>query len=484
MRNRPTNVITIVLLLVLTMQLGGSLFAQEKPRPTAVPAQVTALDRYIAAEDPAYQWSLEKTIQGQGYTTFVLDLASQSWRSREEVDRTTWKHWLTIVAPDEAKMNKALLYITHGKNGDPPPKQASDRLVRMAVETGTVAAELGMVPNQTLSFADSRGHHRREDDLIAYSRVKYIMTGDETWLVRLPMVKSGIRAMDAITEFMASEQAGAVKIDQFVVAGASKRGWTTWLVGLMDERVIGMMPLVIDALNTEAITRHHYEAYGFFSPSLGDYVRHSLYPFKLGSPEMDRVLEIEDPYQYRHRKRMRIPKYVINASGDQYFLPDNSQFYFLELPDKKLLRYVPNTKHNLAGSDARESMIAFYDSLIHDRQLPQISWSIRKDNAIEATTDDQPSQVNLWQATNPEARDFRLDTIGAAWSSVPITAGTDGKWIGHVKEPNAGFTAFMLEFVFDSGGKYPIKATTDIKVVPDRLPFKGAEMKPYLGRRP
>ncbi len=194
-----------------------------------------------------------------------------------------------------------------------------------------------------------------------------MMTGDETWLVRLPMVKSGVKAMDAIQEFMATNQAGEIKIDQFVIAGASKRGWTTWLVGLVDQRVIGMMPLVIDALNTEAITRHHYEAYGFFSPSLGDYVRHGLYPHKLGSPEFAAVLQIEDPFQYRHRERMKIPKYVINASGDQYFLPDNSQYYFLNLPDEKLLRYVPNAKHNLAGSDARESMIAFYDSLIHQR---------------------------------------------------------------------------------------------------------------------
>lgn len=477
---KPTALLAAYLLVCLSVQ---KTCGQDSNNPPTVETR-TALDRYIDAPDDSYGWERVKAIDGDGYTGHVIDLTSQTWRTKVDVDRPVWKHWLTIIRPDSTTINKALLYITHGMNSDDPPSNVDDRLLKMAMDTGTVVAELRMVPNQKLSFADSRRHARQEDDLIAYGRVKYMMTGDETWLVRLPMVKSGVRAMDAIQEFMASEQGGGLKIDDFVVSGASKRGWTTWLVGIVDKRVIGMMPLVIDALNTEAVTRHHYEAYGFFSPALGDYVRHSLYPYKLGTPEFARVLKIEDPYEYRHRERMKIPKYVINASGDQYFLSDNSQFYFADLPDEKLLRYVPNAKHDLAGSDARESMIAFYDSLIHQRKRPRYSWRIRDDGAIEAETDSVPITVKLWQATNKDARDFRLDTIGAAWTSRPIAANGQGKWVGKVEEPEAGFTAFMVEFVFDSGGKYPIKATTDIKVIPDLLPFQGDQMMPYLGKRP
>ncbi len=483
MRTRISTIALTLTAFLLTLNLSDSVFSQDKSA-NQTGLQPTALDRYIALPDQSYGWTLAKTIEGDGYTGYVLDLTSQSWRTEADVDRPLWKHWLTIIKPDSATMNKALLYITHGMNSDDPPTEVDARSLKMALETGTVVADLAMVPNQTLSFADSKRHDRQEDDLIAYSRVKYMMTGDETWLVRLPMVKSGVRAMDAIQEFLATKQGGELKIDDFVVAGASKRGWTTWLVGIVNPRVIGMMPLVIDALNTEAVTRHHYEAYGFFSPSLGDYVRHGLYPHKLGTPEFNAVLQIEDPYQYRHRDRMKIPKYVINASGDQFFLPDNSQFYYSDLPQEKLLRYVPNTKHNLAGSDARESMIAFYDSVIHGRKLPQYSWTIRNDGSIEAETKLKPIAVNLWQATNPKARDFRLDTIGAAWTSTPIAASPGGKWIGRVEKPAQGFTAYMVEFVFDSGGKYPLKATTDIKIIPDLLPYQGEKMMPYLGKRP
>ena len=39
-----------------------------------------------------YRYNPTATIPGDGYTTFVVDLKSQSWRSLPEVDRTVWQH--------------------------------------------------------------------------------------------------------------------------------------------------------------------------------------------------------------------------------------------------------------------------------------------------------------------------------------------------------------------------------------------------------
>src|SRR5215813_10818947 len=230
----------------------------------------TALDRYIARPDSSFSWKLLKTIPAQGYTAFVLEMTSQTWRSADEVDRPQWKHWLTICKPDYVSFDRALLYIGGGSNNDPAPSAASSRIAAIATDTHSVTAELGMVPNQPLHFPDSKDKGRSEDDLVAYSRVRQMQTGDDYWLVRLAMVKSAVRAMDAIQQFMSSDEAGRVKINQFVVAGGSKRGWTTWLTAIEDKRVMAIIPLVIDALNSEVITRHHYEAYGFFSPALQD----------------------------------------------------------------------------------------------------------------------------------------------------------------------------------------------------------------------
>jgi len=439
----------------------------------AVPGrtQEGALDRYVARPDPVYGWKLVDTINGNGCRAYVLELTSQTWRTAAEVDRPVWKHWLTIVKPDRVATTKALLFIGGGSNLDPAPTRISERAARIAVEAGSVVAELGMVPNQPLRFTDSKDRARSEDDLIAYTRVKHFTTKDDFWLVRLAMVKSGVRAMDAVQEFLSTEAGGRLRVDEFVVAGGSKRGWTTWLVGAVDQRVAAILPLVIDALNSEAITRHHFEAYGFFSPALKDYVQHGLFPHKIGTPEYRAVLKIEDPYEYRLRERLRIPKLLINAAGDQFFLPDNAQFYFHDLAGEKHLRYVPNARHNLAGSDATASIIAFYRAIVTGAPRPRYSWTKRADGSLEVTTTDQPDRVNLWQATNPEARDFRVDSIGAAYTSAPLPPQRKGLYAGRVTAPGKGYTAFFVELIYGSG----LKFTTEVSVVPDRLPYRFAD---------
>jgi PhoPQ-activated pathogenicity-related protein len=460
---KPSRIIRAILLLTLL--------------PLSAEAQETALDRYIAKADPAYSWKLENTIAGEGCKAFVLKLTSQTWRSEKEVDRPVWTHWLTIVKPDKTSSNKALLFIGGGNNNDAAPTAISERGRRFAVETNTVIAELGMVPNQPLFFSDSKDKGRFEDDLIAYGRNRQMQSGDDLWLVRLAMVKSGVRALDAIQEFLSSEAGGRLKVDQFVVSGASKRGWTTWLVGAVDKRVIAIMPAVIDALNSEAITRHHFEAYGFFSTALKDYVNHKLFPDKIGTPEYQHILAIEDPYNYLKRERLKIPKFLIHASGDQFFLPDNSQFYYDKIQGEKHIRYVPNTKHNLAGSDASESMLAFYEAVLNNRARPQFSWTKEKDGSLVVTVKDKPKEVKLWRATNPKSRDFRVDTIGMAYNAMVLKEEKPGVYVGRVEKPASGFTAFFVELTYDSGGKYPFKFTTEVSVVPDVLPYKFEDAK-------
>src|SRR5262245_6201406 len=75
------------------------------------PKKKTALDDYVAKADPSYSWKLMKTVPGDGVTTFVLDLVSQTWRSTADVDRPVWQHWLVIVKPDKVSHDVAYLRI-------------------------------------------------------------------------------------------------------------------------------------------------------------------------------------------------------------------------------------------------------------------------------------------------------------------------------------------------------------------------------------
>jgi len=458
--------------MMLRNLLGALLVALAVAGTTPAVAQTTALDRYIAKRDPAYGWKHVKTIPGEGWKAHVLELTSQTWRTAKDVDRPVWKHWLTVIEPTKVSSTTGLLFIGGGDNGDPPPNRPSDRGIKLATETNTIVAELGMVPNQPLKFTDSPDKARYEDDTIAYTRVKHFATKDDEWLLRLAMVKSGVKALDAVQEFTRTETGGRHRVEKFVVSGGSKRGWTSWLVAATDKRIVAVMPLVIDALNSEAITRHHFESLGFFSSALDDYVEHGLFPHKIGTPEYQAVLGIEDPYNYRNRPAMKMPKFLVNAAGDEFFLPDNSRHYYDGLQQEKHIRYVPNAKHNLANSDAVDSMAAFYRAIVTNTPRPDFAYSQRADGAWVVKPKQKPREVRLWQATNPKARDFRLDVIGPAYTSTVLTPQGDGSYLGQVQKPGAGFTAYFVELTWDSGGPHPFKFTTPVAITPDTLPFK------------
>jgi len=429
----------------------------------------TPLDDYVKAPDDNYSYSVVNTIKGEGYTAYVLDMTSQSWRSRDEVDRTLWKHWLTIVMPDQVASNKALLWITGGSNGSPAPSKADSMVAGMALKSRTVTAELRMVPNEPLVFPDGGGA-RSEDGIIAYTFDKYMSTGDSTWPLLLPMVKSAVRAMDTVHSHISSVTNNKLHIHEFVVSGGSKRGWTTWLTAAVDKRVIAIIPAVIDVLNMAEQMRHHFSAYGFYSEAIKDYQDLDVFS-RLDTPGGTKLRTFIDPYNYRDR--YTIPKFLINSSGDQFFVSDSAQFYFHDLIGPKYLRYVPNTDHGLGGSDAIESMLAFYASILRGSPLPEFSWKVRDDCAIEVNTKTKPKVVKLWQATNADARDFRLETIGKAWKSTDIGSRGRGRgtYLAKVPEPSKGWTAFFVELTFDSGIGIPYKFTTQIKVVPETLPF-------------
>src|SRR5258707_2041368 len=200
-------------------------------------AEVTALDRYVSAPDTNYTFHLVRSIPGKDQTTFILEMTSQAWLTTKEVDRPLWKHWLILVRPDKIGASTSLLFISGGANDGKEPKGPDQGMAHIAVATRSIVTELRMVPNQPLVFAgETEG--RKEDSLIAYTWDKFLRTGDAKWPARLPMTKSAVRAMDTVTAFCGSAECGRVKVDGFVVAGGSKRGWTTWATAAVDNRVV------------------------------------------------------------------------------------------------------------------------------------------------------------------------------------------------------------------------------------------------------
>jgi PhoPQ-activated pathogenicity-related protein len=449
-------------------------------------AEPTALDAYVAEPDPNYSYTYRDTRHGVGYSVHVLDMVSQEWRTLAEVDRLIWEHELLIAVPwvlHSGNDDTAILIVNGGGNDTSGSANSDELMGVVANVTGSVVAMISQVPNQPLRFADE-AEAREEDALLAYGMDKYLKTGDPQWLVHFPMTKAVVRALDTVQDF--ADEGLSVwpeppRIGEFILVGGSKRGWATYLAAAVEagqggaSRVKAIVPASIDLLNLDDQFLHHWNAYGFYAPAVQDYADLKL-PCRAATPAGQEMLQLIDPYAYR--ERLTMPKLVLNSAGDQFFLPDSSQFYFGDLPGPTRLRYTLNTDHSQAQDLPSVILptLSWLSDVLDDKASPNVEWSLEPDGAIWVRTDTEPKRVRLWQATNPHARDFRLESIGEAWTSTELAPSADGEYRGYVAPPPQGWTAFTVELTFPGSTVVPTPLesdqifTTDVRVLPDVYP--------------
>src|SRR5207302_1903274 len=169
---------------------------------------------------------------------------------------------------------------------------------------GVPCAFLYGIPNQPLY------DNLKEDALIAETFVRYLKTKDESWPLLFPMVKSLVRAMDAVQAF--AKQEWKQEVANFIVAGGSTRGWTTWLTAASDPRVKALVPCVIDTLNMIPQMAHQKASYGEYSAMIADYTKRGLVPVP-DTPEAKKLWSMVDPWVYRDK--LKQPKLLINGTN-------------------------------------------------------------------------------------------------------------------------------------------------------------------------
>ena len=457
---RSIKMIRIPLIFLVLSLLSPAVYSAE----TAFGLELTALDHYVREPDSNYSYQIINTLDGNGYQTFFLEMTSQQWLTAREVNFPIWEHYMVVVVPDKLSSDIGFLTISGGSRTNEAPSSAPLADIKRALETGTAVSTLYMVPNQPLIFSDDNGLQRTEDSVIAYTWDKYLKTGDEKWPLRLPMTKAAVRAMDTVSDLLLSDEGGERRVDKFVVAGGSKRGWTTWTTAIVDNRVIAIMPIVIDMLNVSESFKHHFSVYGAYSMAVLDYVISGNVNW-IDTPEWDALMDIVEPYEYR--SRLKLPKYILNSTGDEFFLPDSSQFYWEDLIGEKHLRYVPNSNHSMAATDIYDSADAWYHSIVQNIKLPRYSWNLSEDGTITVFSLDKPEKVLLWQAHNPEKRNFTQEVIGKAYESFPLEETEPGIYKAKLDPPDTGFTAYYVEMHYPSGISTPFKFSTGVKIVPD-----------------
>ena len=405
-------------------------------------------------------WKLVSSNYKQGVKIFTYSLTSQFWpeKNLSDVGRP-WIHKLTIFVPNQVESTQALLLINGGTQFDegeshlPGPVEVD--FIGIAKETKTIVADLQDVPNQYLRFDD--GVARLEDGIVAYTWNQYMNDpgNNAYWPVHLPMAKAVVKAMDVIQD--ESVARSFRKPEQFVIAGASKRGWTAWLTTLIDERVNGVVPIVIDFLNTKQNLKHIYRSLGEWPLAFFDYVQQGVTD-RIDSPEFNKLMKIEDPLAYlsnkQYRERLSVPKYIINASSDDFFVPDSLNQYIERLPGETTVRIVPNQRHYIDTEIAGTALKDFYRMIVTDNQRPQVLWNASLDNKyVEVRTRFNPIEVKLWKAYNPEKRDFRI-TSKVHYEASPLHGQcAKGQCVYRlpVGRHKSGYTSQFVEFIYKHG---------------------------------
>jgi len=370
-------------------------------------------------KDVAYDVVSEKISENGTKMIHVL-LKSQTWRGFE------WKHDVLIAIPPQIEFqNVAVLLIT----GDFDPTRAKEveDFLWIAEKFGAPLIVLGDVPNQPIFGL-------REDHLIAHTFVQYGETNDPTWPLLFPMTTSAVAAMDMAQEML--------NVEKFFVTGASKRGWTTWLTAVVDERVFAIAPIVFDNLNFEKQLAQQMKMYGEYSRSISPYVERGL-PEYVRTEVGQKLLKMVDPYSYRDRLTM--PKYIVNATNDEYWTIYSSMLYFFDLRGKNYLLYVPNNPHGIKNIPYVVDNLSSFFKLALRGQLVDIDYELSEGTIVIR---DHPTirQVYLHRAVS-DTTDFRK----SLWLRFPVLP-DEGVYSISVEPPQNRHVAYYAEIVLEIEG--------------------------------
>ena len=373
--------------------------------------QTSDLENYIAKDDGYFNYKIEKIMhEDDSIIVIAYNLTSQKWldntfiygvnpdNTSEIVDRSVWWHTLQVFIPKKinGKMAHAAgLLIDGGSNKNDIRTeygQLEQLLASRVSNYGFPMAILKNVPNEPIYFTDD-DLRRTEDAIIAKTwrhfleqnpydqRTEEDPYGNE-WLLRYPMTKAAVKAMDAITEICKQEEyrfgdsEEERQINHFSVGGASKRGWTTWMTAAVDKRVLNIWPMVLDMLNTNEQMHNHFKSLGGWTFAFKPYYDETI-PKYVDSDEIWLMSKQIDPYFYRDRLTM--PKLVINAAGDEFFLPDDSHQYFNGLPgEQNYVLMCPDTEHNTVEAYAIaifNAVVSMTYNSLNNIETPKIEWN-------------------------------------------------------------------------------------------------------------
>ena len=432
------------------------------------------LKEYVYSTQDEYSYQIIDSIIEDDWTGYHVKMISGKWLNEELVDQVEWWHYVDIIIPKQTTSSTGIMFIDGGEKSE-DYFRLDAQSIRNAIKTEAVIVNVSNIPFQPLNFLSSEQDSFEEDDLIAFAWNKFLKQGakqkDVEWLPRFPMTRAIVRAMDLAQEIVLQND---IVVKDFVVSGASKRGWTAWTTAAVDSRVKAVVPMVIDMLNLVPSFENHYRSYGEFSPAVQEYVNYNIQDW-LGTEEFKVLMSYIEPFSFIDKFTM--PKYIINAGSDEFFSTDSWRFYYDKLPGEKIIRYVPNKNHSLDGRYLTEDLVSYFYRVINDIEIPSLSWNLSDNKLIAELDYDGEYDVSVWTAKNDNGRDFRLWEEGELWEETSIGKLANNKYELNVNYNFKGYKATMIEFTIDPESEFPLIISTGPFVFPEKYPFDKYESK-------
>ena len=416
-------------------------------------SNVISCYRQQLAAQPLNYWFMSNETYG-GVEVNRYQMISQSWSPAGLVSPAAWKENVTIAIPPHPKSTIALIAV------DIPDATLLD----VVNKTNTIVISLQTIPSRDLVYQNDN-KPLEEDDSIARTWKLYMAdpSNREQLPLHVPMAAS-------ISQSIRLAKAELIKwnINKFIVTGASKRAWASWLSAVSDPDVEAIVPFVIDVLDTRKVMANIYHSYGGNWPiAFAPYYNQGIDKDTL-TPDFAKLMKIEDPLQYMgtaYQARLAIPKYIVNASGDDFFVPDNTRFYYDKLPGVNSLRIVPNTGHMGIMGFIDQALVPFINRIQDHRPLPKvITAPYRQDqsNQLDVRFSEKPVKLLRWTATNPAARDFRF-ACGIKYIPTALELSPDNSTKMPLAYSGPGWQASYVEATFSDG----YIATSQVYITPD-----------------
>jgi len=183
-------------------------------------------------------------------------------------------------------------------------------------------------------------------------------------------------------------------------------------------------------------------------------------------PHLNVFVQIEDPFYYLpDPERLRMPKLVINAAGDEFLQNDNDWYWWDQMPGPKFRQIVQNAEHSeITGiPEIMENIAAWGNQYFFDKKWPRFNWTTDPTTGYITVMNDPayntPINVTMWYAMSYQPdrkglRDWRLEGGDGfqpvLWRPEVLNETVKGSntWVAKQNVPSRGWMGFFVEMTY------------------------------------